>query len=419
MDDSISKWLEKTPNHTCFRINRLKAFNIQKLVNILLLQRNTLNLNEIPHHYFIRPDCLIINQWPETIAREKGKHEVIVDAACGAAVLRGSHVYAPGVLGLPPGCTLDALVDIYADLDEKCKRGLKVEYLGNKKYVGTGHLKKLRSHLFDEGIQPSGVAVETICPESKLVVVNETCFSSGHVVLQNLPSIVCSWVVNPQPNENILDMCAAPGNKTTHLGEMSNNKAFITAIDRTEKKVELIKKNCELQGLNCINAFAYDSRKIHSETGNERGPPPYPSNYFDKILLDAPCSGLGQRPRLISNNMSPKMLQSYKYVQRKLFEAAVKVLKVGGKLVYSTCTITIEENEGLVKWALENFPNIKLIAADPLCGGPGLANCGLIDTERAMVQRFGPHEDPLRPVDLVYKNSIGFFIAAFEKLENN
>lgn len=103
-------------------------------------------------------------------------------------------------------------------------------------------------------------------------------------------------------------------------------QAYITAIDRTEKKVDIIKNNCKLQGLTCINAFAYDSRKIYSETTTNDGPPPYPSNCFDKVLLDAPCSGLGQRPTLTNNNMSQKMLHSYTCVQRKLFEAVSTLL---------------------------------------------------------------------------------------------
>ncbi|XP_038209650.1 tRNA (cytosine(72)-C(5))-methyltransferase NSUN6 isoform X2 [Zerene cesonia] len=340
----------------------------------------------------------------------------MVDASCGAAVLRGSHVFAPGLLGLQPNCKLNDLVDIYADLDGKCKRGLKIHYTGKKEYVGTGYLKKLRCELFDEGIQPSGIGVQTLLPASKLPVINESLFPQGQVLLQNLPSIVCGWVVNAKPNERILDMCAAPGNKTTHLAEMSDNKAIITAIDKTEKKVDLIKQNCEIQGVTCVNAFIFDSRHCYSESASmDTEGPPFPANCFDKVLLDAPCSGLGQRPRLI-NSMTPKMLQSYKFIQRKLLAAAVKVLKSGGKLVYSTCTVTLEENEEMVKWALDKFPCLRLVPAEPLCGGPGLPDCGLTDNERLMVQRFGPEEDPLRAVEDIYRNSIGFFIAAFTKI---
>lgn len=101
-------------------------------------------------------------------------------------------------------------------------------------------------------------------------------------------------------------------------------QAFITAIDKTPQKVAKILQNCDIQGVTCVKAFSYDSTKCHSEEiSSINSGPPFPSNCFDKVLLDAPCSGLGQRPQLC-NKMTPKMIQSFKFVQRKLF-AAVSV----------------------------------------------------------------------------------------------
>lgn len=350
------------------------------------------------------------------MAIERTGKEVIVDVLCAAAVLRGAHVFAPGVMGLPPNYKLDERVDIYGDLDGQCKRGLKVNYSGRKRFVGVGYLKMLRHELFDSGVQPSGIAVQTIIPESRLPVVNETLCQKGELLLQNLPSIVCGWVVDAQPNEHVLDMCAAPGNKTTHLAEMSNDQAFIIALDKTPQKSAKIIQNCHQQGVSCVTVYAFDSTKCCSEEsiGINEGPP-FPPCSFDKVLLDAPCSGLGQRPQL-NNKMTPKMLQSYKFIQRKLFSSAVKLLKVGGKLVYSTCTITEEENEGMVIWALKKFPCLQLIPAEPLLGGPGIAIEDFTDDQRVMVQRFGPESDPLRLPNDIYRDSIGFFIASFTKL---
>ncbi|KAI5637097.1 hypothetical protein NE865_10147 [Phthorimaea operculella] len=408
-------WLSKPPKYTTFRVNKLKSFDIIKLQNFLDEQRKELNATKMPKVHFLKPDCLIVERWPEEVKLEKAENEVIVDALCAAAVLRGSHVFAPGVLGLPSSCKLGEKIDIYGDLDGHCKRGLKVKYSGKKLFVGTGILKMLRHDLFDNGVQPSGIAVHTLLPASRLPVVNESIAGKGELLLQNLPSIVCGWVVNAQPNEFILDMCSAPGNKATHLGEMSNNQAKIIAIDKTPQKVNKIRENCKLHGITCIDMYSYDSTKCWSEQAiNINEGPPFPSESFDKVLLDAPCSGLGQRPQLL-NKMSSKMLQSYKFVQRKLFDSAVKVLKVGGYLIYSTCTITLDENENMVAWVLEKFPSLRLIPSEPLLGGPGLPNCGLTDEQRVMVQRFGPESDPLRPVDDIFKDSIGFFIAKFVK----
>ncbi|XP_050680812.1 tRNA (cytosine(72)-C(5))-methyltransferase NSUN6 isoform X1 [Leptidea sinapis] len=417
--DVIHDWLTETPTHTCLRVNILKSFDIMNLEKTLVTLGEKLNTAHLPNFYFLKPDCLILERWPEGITTEKAKCEVIVDGACAAAVLRGSHVFAPGVLGLPPNCKLDDVVDIYGDIGGKCKRGLKIGFDDVKRFAGVGCLKKLRRDLFDEGIQPSGIAVQTLLPASRLPVVNDTLFPTGQVLLQNLPSLVCGWVVNAQPNEYILDMCAAPGNKTTHLAEMALNKAYITALDKSERRVNLIRETCAKQGVTCVTAFVCDSRQCYSNNSNGGiTSPPFPLDSFDKVLLDAPCSGLGQRPQLV-NKMSPKMLQSFTYVQRKLFEAAEKVLKVGGKLVYSTCTTTLEENEDMVKWALQNLPSLRLIPAEPLHGGPGLDSSSLTTEERLMVQRFGPENDPLRPTEDIYRNSIGFFIAAFTKVQQN
>lgn len=104
-------------------------------------------------------------------------------------------------------------------------------------------------------------------------------------------------------------------------------QAIIIAIDKTEAKVNKIKQTCETQGVKCITAYVYDSTKCHCDENNSKSHPPFSSNTFDKILLDAPCSGLGQRPQL-NYKMSPKMLKSYKYVQRKLLNAVSVYLLV-------------------------------------------------------------------------------------------
>ncbi|XP_060803219.1 tRNA (cytosine(72)-C(5))-methyltransferase NSUN6 [Amyelois transitella] len=400
----IQDWLARPPKYTTFRINSLRKFEYDKLTNYLIEQSKELNTTSIPKFYLLRPDCLVVEQWTDDVKIENGNKIVVVDALCAAAVLRGAHVFAPGVMGLPSGKIIFKFL-------------LKVNYDGKKKYVGTGYLKMTRNELFDNGIQASGIAVHTLLPASRLPVINETLYPKGTILLQNLPSIVCGWVVDAKPHEVILDMCAAPGNKTTHLAEMSHDQANIIALDKTPQKIASLQKNCYSHGLTCIKAFVFDSTKCCSyESDGVHQGPPYPPNSFDKVLLDAPCSGLGQRPQLI-NKMTPKMLQSYKFVQRKLFRSAVEVLKFGGRLTYSTCTVTEDENERIVSWALETFPCLSLVPAEPLLGGPGLPNCGLSDQQREMVQRFSPTDDSLRFVDPIYKDTIGFFIAQFTKLK--
>ncbi|KAL4715908.1 hypothetical protein ACJJTC_013208 [Scirpophaga incertulas] len=418
MYDINDSWLSQPPKYTTFRINSLKKFSFCQLEQVLKNQADELNISVLPNYYKLNPDCLILEQWSyNELNLEKTNNDAIVDALCAAAVLRGSHVFAPGVMGLPTNCKLNGKINIYGDLEGNCKRGLKVKYNGKKLYVGYGILKMLRHDLFDKE-KSSGMAIQTLMPASKLPVVNETIYEEGVLLLQNLPSIVCGWVVNAKANEFILDMCAAPGNKTTHLAEMSNNQAKIIAIDKTSQKTEKIKQLCIKHEVQCVKIYTADSTKCCSKDslGVDAGPP-FPPNSFDKVLLDAPCSGLGQRPQL-NNKITPKMLESYKFVQRKLLSTAVDLLKVGGKLIYSTCTVTVEENEGLVNWALEKYPSLKLIPSHPLMGGPGLPSCGLNDDQRLMVQRFRPEVDILRPTEAIYRDTIGFFIATFTKTAN-
>lgn len=150
-----------------------------------------------------------------------------------------------------------------------------------------------------------------------------------------------------------------------------------------------------------MEAFAQDGTKIIFEEK-------FSENSFDKILLDAPCSALGQRPQYYQP-MKLKELRSFAKLQKKLFATAVQLLKNnGGVLVYSTCTFTIEENEGLVVWALQRFPQLKLVEAVPIVGQPGVLIPGLGLDQAKLVQRFAQPKakEP-------FSDTIGFFIAKF------
>lgn len=201
-------------------------------------------------------------------------------------------------------------------------------------------------------------------------------------MLQNLPSVICAHVLNPLPGEIVLDMCSAPGNKTSHCAELMKDDGLIIAIDKTPNKLKVLEEKIKTYKFNSVKCFAYDSTKLLSNScGEDTMEPPFPSHFFDKILLDAPCSALGNRP-VLRNDISVKMLKSYPVIQKKLFKAAFELLKKNGVLVYSTCTVTSGENEEIVQWALNKFDGIELISADPLLGGPGWSNVGLNDDQR-------------------------------------
>jgi methyltransferase NSUN6 len=132
----------------------------------------------------------------------------------------------------------------------------------------------------------------------------------------------------------------------------------------------------------------------------------FPPESFDRIILDPPCSALGLRPKL-AVELSYGALQSFPSHQRKLVAVAVQLLKPGGILTYSTCTVNHEENEQLVRHVLDSHGRMHLERIDVPLGGFGLAGVGLNDFERSCVRRFDPADDPT--------DSIGFFLAKFRK----
>lgn len=211
-------------------------------------------------------------------------------------------------------------------------------------------------------------------------------------------------------------MCAAPGNKTSHLAELMNDHGLIIAIDKIPRKIEALKLKIHDHGYKSVHCFSYDSAKLYAPEGHTVNDtlidPPYCDEQFDKILLDGPCSALGNRPQL-NNPITDSMLLSYPKMQKKLLTAAVPLLKSKGTLVYSTCTVNVNENERMVEWVLNKFQQLELVEAIPHLGGYGWTDCGINDTDCYKVQRFGLSNENTNS-DL-YSDTIGFFIAKFRK----
>ncbi len=178
-------------------------------------------------------------------------------------------------------------------------------------------------------------------------------YEKGYIYIQSLSSMIPPLVLNPQIGEKILDLTAAPGSKTTELASLMNNNGYILANELDKVRYERLIYNINRQGAEIV------------ETVNERGEKlgnKYPE-FFDKVLLDTPCSGEG---RFIVSSVatyrdwSTKKVKELSKLQKKLFESAYKALKPNGTMVYSTCTLNLEENEFVLDWALKNF-NLKLV----------------------------------------------------------
>ncbi|XP_044731527.1 tRNA (cytosine(72)-C(5))-methyltransferase NSUN6 [Chrysoperla carnea] len=422
-EDKLNKlllWICSSPKISSIRFNKLLTSKDQ-LINILtekILANKYIEIAPKIYEHPSLPDVIIVEKLTKyTDELDKNLNEVIVDPICGAAILRGSHIFAPGVLGLLSASQIGDKVSIYADLTGECKRGyLKKFENPGKVFIGNGILHQSRKEIFENNAEPKGLAVEVIGTISYCPPIDDKELWKYGAILQNLPSIVCGHVLNPQRNDIILDMCAAPGNKTTHLATIINNQGTIIALDKNKSKIDSLKERCKIFFSRCVEVYHFDATEA-VVVDNEINPsgklnlvPPFNKETFDKILLDVPCSALGQRPQL-RNKITNKELKSYVSLQRKIFRAGVDLLKTNGHLVYSTCTITLAENEGMVAWALKTFSCLKLIPAVPKIGGSGWKISSLTTEQCDNLQRFSYQDENC--------DSVGFFIAHFEKIEIN
>lgn len=172
-------------------------------------------------------------------------------------------------------------------------------------------------------------------------------FPKGFYV-QDESSMLPAAVLAPRPGEKVLDMCSAPGGKTTHMAALMGDRGDITACDIYPHKLELIRENAERLGLECIWPELQDGTRFRPEWYRK----------FDRVLVDAPCSGLGVLRRRAEARWtkSPKDLEEFPPLQRRILDCATRYVKEGGWLLYSTCTMEDRENALLVKGFLQDHP---------------------------------------------------------------
>lgn len=176
-------------------------------------------------------------------------------------------------------------------------------------------------------------------------------YKNGEIYLQSLSSMLPPIIMSPEKSEDILDMCAAPGGKTTQIAAITDNKANITACEMNTIRVERLKYNIEKQGANSVYVMQKDSRTIDDFFS------------FDRILLDAPCSGSGTlniNDENIFKYFTPKLIEKSAKTQLTLFKKALKILKPGKEMIYSTCSILKCENEDIITAALKGT-NAKIV----------------------------------------------------------
>ena len=201
--------------------------------------------------------------------------------------------------------------------------------------------------------EPSTLAPEGIICRGHGALDKFQPLRDGLCQVQDESSMTAARLLNPQAGEFVIDCCAAPGGKSTHLAELMKNRGRIIAADIYETKLEHIKTNAQRLGIKIIEPLLIDARTIGEKFFNQA----------DKVLVDAPCSGLGvlRRKADIRWKKIPDELNDLPALQEKILSSAAQTLKCEGILVYSTCTIIQRENESVIEKFLATHENFRLV----------------------------------------------------------
>ncbi|KAL4068019.1 NOL1/NOP2/sun family RNA met [Scleroderma citrinum] len=226
-------------------------------------------------------------------------------------------------------------------------------------------------------------------------------YLAGHYMLQAASSFLPVIALGPQPNERILDMASAPGGKTTHIAALLQNTGHVFANDTSKARTKSLAANVHRMGCKNVTVCSYDGREFPKVMGG-----------FDRVLLDAPCSGTGviSKDSSVKVNKTDRDFMLLSHLQKQLILCAIDSVspesKTGGYLVYSTCSVTVDENEAVVDYALKKRPNVTLVDTGIGFGREGFTKYRgkTFHPSVSLARRFYPH----------VHNMDGFFVAKFK-----
>ena len=226
-------------------------------------------------------------------------------------------------------------------------------------------------------------------------------FLQGYYYLQNIASMLPALILDPKPNDIVIDMCAAPGSKATHLAQIMKNEGTLILIDRNRKRIPALETNIRRMGIInsiVINMDASDLSKLNIKA--------------TKILLDAPCTGEGLIRQDPNRKKSRKLkdIEKMASIQKRLLKAGLNALKSDGELLYSTCSIAPEENELVVHEVLEEESNFRISKISNTFGVSGLTEVygKNLREDLRYSQRLYPH----------LHDNIGFYLCLLKRKNN-
>ncbi|OUM63871.1 hypothetical protein PIROE2DRAFT_66260 [Piromyces sp. E2] len=230
-------------------------------------------------------------------------------------------------------------------------------------------------------------------------------YLAGHYMLQAASSFLPVMALAPQENERILDMCSAPGGKTSYISALIKNTGCVFANDANKDRIKAVIANIHRLGIKNAVVCNYDGREFPNVIGG-----------FDRVLLDAPCSGTGviAKDPSVKVNKSEQDFQMVTQIQKELLLSAIDSVdansKTGGYIVYSTCSITVEEDEEVVNYALRKRPNVKLVPTGLDFGKEGFTSFRgkTFNPSLKLTRRYYPHTH----------NMDGFYVSKFKKFSN-
>ena len=263
-------------------------------------------------------------------------------------------------------------------------------------YVRLNTLKETEENLFKK-LETEKTVLEKVHPlkhtykliETKKPLTRTTSFSQGLFYIQDKASCLAAEIANPQPGNTVLDLCAAPGAKTTYLAQLMENDGKIVSVDYSERRMQVWERETRRMGVNIAESIVADARK------------PLPIDISaDLVILDPPCTSTGTFGKTPDAKwrLTKRSIQGMARIQSEMIDLCADYVKAGGFLVYSTCSITLEENEAVIENFLKMHPEFKPANTNPKVGLPGLrglTNC----------QRLYPHINDCN----------GFFVAKLQK----